>query len=221
MRKNSIIKREYKERMTTVTPQELKDLGYPSNIDELIRECEGVSLIEETEEYYLIHDDYNEEDKVLQINKMSGFNEHYFEFFSNEIDKQAIYDFAKTLPSLLFMNLKKVYFVEQEEDLEGLEEESPNHTFSFDDTREPIGMAIYRDSTAFINLRKLKELAKEEAEEDQKLLGYTKGEKHILMNAIFTTLAHELFHLMQFNPLIEEIIPDGEEPAEEFCRHYA
>lgn len=203
-----------------MNPNELEALGYPRNITELIEECEGVELLEETTDYYLIYDDYAEADRVLHINKESDFKEDYFEFFENDVDRKSIYDFAKSLPSLLFMNLKKVYFVEQEEDLIGLDEESPNHTFSFSDQRKPVGMAIYRDSVAFINLRHLKECAKEEVAEDLRLLGYSEGEHAYILRGICSTLAHELFHLMQFNPLIEGYIPEGEAPAEDFCRHY-
>lgn len=203
-----------------MTPQELEALGYPSNIMELIQLCEGVTLIEETTDYYTIHDQYDETDRVLQINKNPRFNENYFEFFDNDIDQNAVYDFAKRLPALLWMHLKKVYFIEKEEDLVELDEESPNHTFFFDDERKPLGMAVYCDSVAIINLKQLKAVAKEEAEEDLRLLGYTDGEDAYFMKGVFTTLAHELFHLVQFNPLIEEIIPEGEDPAESFCRHY-
>lgn len=202
-------------------PQELQELGYPSNIREMIEETEGVELIDEQMEHYLIHDTYDDADRLLQINKGSQFKESYFEFFSNEVNRTRLYEFARTLPPLLLMNLKKVYFVEQESDLIGeVDENSPNHTFHFDDTRKPLGMAIYNDSVAFVNLRQLKETAKEESEEDKRVLGYTNGFENYLHKAITETLAHELFHLAQFNPLIEEIMPFGEEPTEEFCRHY-
>lgn len=205
-----------------MTPEQLKDLGYPSNIIDLITETEGVDLIEENNDYYIIHDNYNEEDRVLQINKSPSFKKNYFEFFDNEIDKELIYNFAKTLPSILFMNLMKVYFVEKEEDLLGeIDEKSPNHTFHFSTKNEPIGMAVYRDSVAIVNLRGLKKIAKEEAEDDIRVLGYTKGWEFHFMEGLYQTLSHELFHLTQFNPLIEELIPVGEVAAEEFCRNYS
>jgi len=205
-----------------MSPSELVALGYPGNIDQLIKECDGVELIEENDHYYLIHDDYNEDDRVLHINKEPGFKEEYFQFFNNEVNKEAIFSFAKTLPPLLFMNLRKVFFVEKEADLTGeVEEESPNHTFSFSDDRKTIGMAVYRDSIAFVNLAELKNLAEDEEKDDIEILRYSKGCEQIFIDAVCQTLAHELFHLLQFNPLIEELIPAGEEPAEEFCRYYS
>ena len=93
--------------MNNMKPTTLKELGYPSNILELIENCEGVSLIEQTDDYYVVLDDYSDVDRVLQINKEAGFKEHYFAFFNNEVNQQEIYAFAKNLPSLLFMNLNK------------------------------------------------------------------------------------------------------------------
>lgn len=209
-----------KERVHKMTPKEVEALGYPSNIQELIETSEGVSLIDETEHYYVIYDEYDDVDRELQINKEPEVKEDYFEFFSNDMDKEAVLAFARTLPPLLFMNLKKVFFLEKDEDLVLMDEESPNHTFSFDDARQPLGMAVYCDSVACINLRLMKALAKEEQVEDEKTFGYAQSEKEIILEIIKSTLAHELFHLMQFNPLIEEYIPEGEEPTERFCRHY-
>ena len=201
---------------------EMKNLGYPSNIEEMIQNTEGVDLMEDHPSYYLINDTYNDSDRVLQINKNADFIKTYFEFFNNDVNKEELYEFAKKLPPILFMNLKKIYFVEKEEDLQGeLDENCPNHTFYFDDPRNPVGMAVHDDSVAIINLRTLKELASEEAIENKRVFGHTSGSDNILFNALCETIAHELFHLAQFNPLIEELIPEGEEPAEEFCRFYS
>jgi hypothetical protein len=202
-------------------PNKLKELGYPSNIRELIEKADGVELIEETKDQYIIHDTYNDEDRVLHVNKEPGYRVDFFQFFNNDIDSAAVIKFAKSLPEILFMNLNKVYFVEKDDDLEGeVDEISPNHTFHLLGRNEPVGLAVYRDSVAFINLKKLKKAAREEKDEDIRTLGYTKGEEAYLLDGIFQTLAHELFHLAQFNPLIEELIPYGEEAAEEFCRYY-
>ncbi|MCA1064842.1 hypothetical protein QTG56_24860 (plasmid) [Rossellomorea sp. AcN35-11] len=202
-------------------PEQLRDIGYPSNITELIGKDESIQLIEETVDQYIIHDTYNEEDRVLHINKEPGLRDEQFCFFNNEIDKDAILSFAKTLPDILYMNLNKVYFVEKEQDLLGeVDEESPNHTFFFSGKEDPLGMSVYRDSIAFVNLNQARATAREEEKDDLLVLGYSKGEEAYFMDIVLQTLAHELFHLTQFNPLIEELIPEGEEAAETFCRHY-
>lgn len=201
-----------------VMNDKLMALGYPSNIKELIEEAEGVSLEEETDTHYVIWDDYEDNDRFLQINKNPEVREGYFEFFNNqEVNKEDILKFANSLPPILFMHLKKVYFVKEDSDVEVLNEESPNHTFSFGNT---LGMTVYNDSTAIINIRKSLELAKEEEQDDKEVLGYTNGWKSIFIDIIYQTLVHELFHLTQFNPLIEEHIEAGEEVAEEYCREF-
>lgn len=197
----------------------LFEFRYPSNIVELINNSEGVELINETDGFYEIYDGYGHNDRVLQINKSNLLiDETFIELFHyKEIKKEQVLLFLHQLPPVLLMHLKKIIFTNlTEKELLALEELSPNHTM--DINPDSIGMAVYNDSTVLIHLENHKKAAIEIESEDISVLGYSIGWERHFLDGIYQTIAHELFHLAQFNPLIDAYIPEGEEVAENFCR---
>lgn len=195
--------------------KEIKNIEYPENIHILIAKAEGVSISEENNDFIIIWDNYEDNDRFIQINKTYDVKESLFNFFNSQLDKQKIIEFCKSLPPILFMHLSKIYFVNQEEDIIVVDDESENNTFIFG---RNLGMAVYNDSTIIIDVPKHLEAAQEDFQANMNDLGYSDVLDDIFYRAIYQTIAHELFHLAQFNPLIEDLITDGEDAAEEFCR---
>lgn len=199
--------------------KELLNMAYPTNIVAMIEETDGVDLFEDAEDTIIVYDHYEENDRFITINKKPVIRPEQVETFgSSGIEKEQVIEYLQTLPEILLMHFKKLYVVSNEEDIDHLydEDESPNHTFSFD--QKAVGMAVFNDSTVILNAQLLKSLAIEESRADWDALGYCDDPTVYFQRGWQQTLAHEMFHLAQFNPLIEEVVPQGEEVAEEFCR---
>lgn len=198
---------------------EFLSMVYPTNIREMIEETEGVDLFEDGKDTIIVYDHYDGNDRFITINKKPVIRPEQVETFGSEaIEKEEVIRYLQSLPEILLMHFKKLYIVSNEDDVDFLydEDESPNHTFSLD--HRAVGMAVFNDSTVILNAQLLKSLAIEESKEDWKALGYSDDPTVYFQRGWQQTLAHEMYHLAQFNPLLEEVVPQGEEAAEEFCR---
>lgn len=197
------------------------NVNYPTN-DELkgsLLETQALTIEDETNEFIFVRDEYPLQngfsDRFIRFNKDNVRAEDLIESFGEDVQKFHLVEFLESLPKVLMMTIEKIYFVRTETHLESLYEEdkSPNHTFSL----EHLGMFVWADGTIFISLPAHEEASEEEAQKDLKSLGFSDYEKTLKIG-IWQTLAHELYHSLQANPLFEEEVEQGEDAAEEYCR---
>lgn len=197
------------------------EMNYPTTeeLRDAILATEGLLIEEENEHHFLVLDEYPMQhglsDRFIQFNKDTIPLESLIVDFNKETKKYDLVSFLDGLPPVLLMNVKKIYFVRTEEQLDSLYEEdkSPNHTFDL----MHLGQHVWADGTIIISLPAHEVVCKEEAKIELEELGFSDYEA-ILKRAVWQTIAHELYHSLQDNPLFEEETTEGEEAAEEFAR---
>lgn len=137
-----------------------------------------------------------------------------FDFGSVDIDREKFFGLVKQLDMTLFMTVKKIVFVQTEEDYNRLFDELRYDFINFD---KELGKHLLLESTAVINLHAIIKCCKE----DPLLCRYFHEEVNI---GLWTTLIHELRHVYQNNPLFKNDFNGWtkqqlEDDAEQYCRN--
>lgn len=195
--------------------------NYPTTEEliDTVLSTEGLMIEVDYEHHFLVLDEYPMEhglsDRFIQFNKGTFPWQDLIVDFDGEAEKYDVYPFLKSLPPVLLMNIQAIYFVRTEDQLDSLYEEdkSPNHTFDL----MHLGQHVWADGTIIISLPAHEVVCDEEAKTELEELGFSDYEA-ILKRAVWQTIAHELYHSLQANPIFEEEITEGEEAAEEFAR---
>lgn len=187
--------------MNLMTKEEIKELVY---------QVEGFEIESETERQIDVYDE--EENRFLTYAFLETLNiEDVFQFNSLSLDKEKFFNVFRSCVDLnMLLTVKKVVFINNHDELNELDEEYPEQ---YMDIERAVGIQYYDDGIVVINVYKIKELAKELA------IGNT--ESFELAHGIWTTLIHELRHVITTNPIIlEDQIPAEEaeeDRVEEYC----
>lgn len=176
----------------------------------MIESCEDLSDIQAGKDSIFAYD--NREGMDLYFHYIDNIDyDQLFDFGSLNVDKHKFYKILnENIDKLLFLMPEKIFFISSEEELESIlnEEEYCDEDF---DMENHLGKNWSYSSTIIINVKLSKELSEEE--------GLLDSSKIVLNEIIWTTLIHELRHMVCDLGLIvpEELIPisEGEEDAVE------
>lgn len=177
----------------------------------MIEDCEDLSDIKIEEDAIFAYD--NKEGMDLYFHYINSINyDELFDFGSFDLDKNKFYKILnKNIDNILFLMPKKIFFISSDEELENLLNNEDYIDMDFD-IENYLGQNWSYHSTIIINVKLSRELSKE-----KKIFG--ESSKIVLNEIIWTTLIHELRHMVCDLGLIvpEELIPisEGAEDAVE------
>lgn len=180
---------------------------------ERIKDCEGLSEIEEHDNFIEAYDEY--EDMYLRFHYNINY-ENLFDFGSLQVDKEKFFNILKnSLEDILFLMPQKIYFISNEEELDNLLSSDDYFAQSMD-MEKVLGINWFCDSTIVINIALCRKLAQEEANE------LWENFDDLFNEIVWTTLVHELRHMAcDLGAIIPyELIP-FEEGSEENVEKYA
>lgn len=182
----------------------------------MIEDCEDLSDIQIEEDYIFAYD--NREGMDLYFHYINGINyNELFNFGSLNVDKNKFYKILnENIDNLLFLMPRKIFFISSDEELENLLN-NEDYVDSEFDIENYLGQNWSCHSTIIINVKLSRELSKEKN-------NFGESSKIVLNEIIWTTLIHELRHMVCDLGLIvsEELIPisDGsEDTVEEYGRN--
>lgn len=177
-----------------------------------VQDCEGLSEIEEFDDYIEAYDEY--EDMYLRFTHNINFD-RLFHFGSFKVDKNKFYNLLKCLDEILFLMPQDVYFISNEEELDNLlkMERYKCQSMNFKNT---LGINWVLDSTIVINVHACRKSAEGISRD------FGDNFEDCFNEAVWTTLIHELRHMVCDLGIIipEEIIPSleaKEENVEDYC----
>ncbi|MEJ1518121.1 hypothetical protein R3O67_33635 [Bacillus cereus] len=181
-----------------------------------IEHTDGLEIVSETENIIEVVDTFQENNRFLRFNKESYLvNEEMIEDFGQNLKECRILEYLQMLPKILLMNVRKIYIVSTSEHLEQLEDETGIYTFDLFNK----GMYVWENGNIIISLaaheNESELLSHQELEEE----GQTDYDENLRI-AVWKTIARELFHSLQSNPLFEDDIEQGEEVVEDFCEMF-
>lgn len=174
---------------------------------ERIKDCEGLSEIEEHDDFIEAYDEY--QDMYLHFHHNINY-ENLFDFGSLQVDKEKFFNILKNcLEDILFLIPQKIYFISNEEELDNLLS-SDDYMQSMDIDRH-LGINWLCDSTIVINVA----LCRKEAQNISNHFGDSFEDE--FNEVVWTTLIHELRHMVCDLGVIipDEIIPVSEGSQEQ------
>ena len=182
-----------------------------NEIFERIKETKGFKILDKTDKKIEVYD--SEEDKFLTYRNLESFNLlGLFSFSTLSVNKRKFLKLLNLLDKNLFMKIKKIYLINNEDDLDKVLTEYPCQYF---DIESMLGINFYEEDVILINSY----LAEKLAWEDTALLSISFHEAFNII--IWETLIHELRHNLVENPIItEEEIPieeNAEDKVEKYC----
>lgn len=179
---------------------------------ERINNCDGLSEIEDCDNYIEAYDEY--EDMFLRFHYNINYEE-LFDFGSLNVDKEKFFNVLKnSVEQILFLMPKKIYFISTLEELNELLD-TEEYCCQSMDFENHLGINWIFDSTIVINISSCRIVSEEMANK--------MGENFetFFNEAIWTTLIHELRHMVCNLGLVipEDLIPiseGSEERVEEY-----
>ncbi|MCU7666728.1 hypothetical protein [Bacillus thuringiensis] len=181
-----------------------------------IEHTEGLEIVSETDNVIDVVDTFQENNRFLRFNKESYLvNEEMIEDFGQGLKECGIIEYLQMLPKILLMTVRKIYIVSTSEHLEQLEDETGIYTFDLFNK----GMYVWENGNIIISLvaheNEAESLSHQELEEE----GQTDYDRNLRID-VWKTIARELFHSLQSNPLFGDDIEQGEEIVEDFCEMF-
>lgn len=197
---------------------DINELEYFNEKDmkERLSSLEGITIEEESDNHFLVYDDYNEDfDRFITFHKKDKIVvENMIHFGNTEINKESMIEALKSTNPILLMNINKIIFVNNMDEFNNLHLLSENHSLP----KDALGMFVWYDGNIIINVMAIKKCIDEEEKEDLEEFGYYNYSNQF-NKAICETLFHELFHSLQSNPLYETLFKfNDEDTAEQFAR---
>ncbi len=189
------------------------------NDEELLYEIgntSGLEVIDDKNTYLKVADTLDNNQRMIRFNKESFIvNEDIIENFGEDISKYRLVECLHMLPKILLMNLKNIYIVSTPEHLAQVEDITNVYTFDLYNK----GMYIWETGDIIISLIAHEEEAETNSNEELDNEGQTDYDENLRV-LVWRTLARELFHSLQSNPLFESDLEQGEEVVEDFCELY-
>lgn len=172
-------------------------------------EIEGLSLHRETNTYYDVYDEYD--------GRMVRFHKDHFEIttdmieaYKNEIEEFDIFACLYSLPKVMMMNVKKIFFVKNTKDVVSITKEYGSLKFDF----AKLGKFDIKNGIIVINIQA------HEKELESSLKNNAKKEvvnyEILLKENIWKTLVYYLYRSLQSNPLLKGLLDTSEEATREF-----
>lgn len=178
-----------------------------------IENTSGLEIVSETEDFFRVKDTLEENNRILRFNKESFMiDNEIIEDFGQDIEKYRVLECLQMLPKILHMNLRKVYILSTREHLEELE--GMTGTYVFDLFNK--GMYVWENGNIIISLVAHEDEAEQLSNDELEEFGHT-DYKNNLRLAVWKTIARELFHSLQSNPIFEDDVEQGEEVVDDFC----
>lgn len=189
------------------------------NAEELMYEIEntsGLKLLADNGTYLKVEDTLENNQRKIRFNKENFIvTEDIIEDFGEDISKYRLVECLQMLPKILLMNLKNIYVVSTSEHLAQVEDITNVYTFDLYNK----GMYIWETGDIIISLVAHEEEAELTSNEELDSEGQTDYDENLRI-LVWRTLARELFHSLQSNPLFESDIEQGEEVVDDFCELY-
>lgn len=181
-----------------------------------IRNTSGLKLLDNKDTYLKVEDTLDNNQRMIRFNKERFIiSEDIIENFGEDTSKYRLVECLQMLPKILLMNLKNIYIVSTAEHLAQVEDITNVYTFDLYNK----GMYIWETGDIIISLIAHEEEAEINSNEELDNEGQTDYDENLRI-LVWRTLARELFHSLQSNPLFESDLEQGEEVVEDFCELY-
>lgn len=181
-----------------------------------IRNTSGLKLLDNKDTYLKVEDTLDNNQRMIRFNKERFIiSEDIIENFGEDTSKYRLVECLQMLPKILLMNLKNIYIVSTAEHLAQVEDITNVYTFDLYNK----GMYIWETGDIIISLIAHEEEAEINSNEELDNERQTDYDENLRI-LVWRTLARELFHSLQSNPLFESDLEQGEEVVEDFCELY-
>jgi len=181
-----------------------------------IRNTSGLKLLDNKDTYLKVEDTLDNNQRMIRFNKERFIiSEDIIENFGEDTSKYRLVECLQMLPKILLMNLKNIYIVSTAEHLAQVEDITNVYTFDLYNK----GMYIWETGDIIISLIAHEEEAAINSNEELDNERQTDYDENLRI-LVWRTLARELFHSLQSNPLFESDLEQGEEVVEDFCELY-
>lgn len=188
---------------------------YFSNVEmrEAFLEVDGLNIQEETETYFEVIDNYELHGRTIRFHKENfEVTADLIGTFGENIDEFDVFNCLGLLPKIIFMNVKKIYFLKSAGHTAVIQEMFPDMSsieydfglFSKQDGVIAINVALHENQLEYA----LKEKMSKKEVQDYEML---------LKESVWSTLVYHLYRSMQSNPLLRGGIDESEEEAKRFC----